>query len=81
MSGRFLTYSFRYICSRIFLHNPPGEDNALSLARHVDAPEELRERERHYETGDPEVKVWACLLMLAVTIAIMAATAEWVSYS
>lgn len=44
-----------------------------------DAPEALREEEKEYLEGDPEVNQYVCLLILTVVIAIMAATAEWVS--
>jgi len=65
-----------YVCSRIFLHNPPGKGNS-ELAEHKLAPLELKERAKEFEENDPEVNQWVCLGMLAVTIAIMAATAEW----
>ncbi|KAF4574673.1 hypothetical protein EYR36_006023 [Pleurotus pulmonarius] len=64
-----------YIASRIYLHNPPGDDNAMKVRS--DAPEALRNEEKEYLEGDPEVNQYVCLLMLVVVIAIMAATAEW----
>jgi len=64
-----------YICSRIFLHNPPGEN--FNLSEHKLAPEALKERAKEIENSEPEVNQWVCIGMLAVTIAIMAATAEW----
>jgi len=64
-----------YICSRIFLHNPPGEDNALRL--HPQAPVALKHEEDHYIAADPEVNQWVCIAMIIVSIGIMAATAEW----
>ncbi|KAF7433375.1 hypothetical protein PC9H_005325 [Pleurotus ostreatus] len=64
-----------YVASRIYLHNPPGDDNAMKVRS--DAPEALREEEKEYLEGDPEVNQYVCLLMLTVVIAIMAATAEW----
>ncbi|KAL1666757.1 XRN 5'-3' exonuclease N-terminus-domain-containing protein [Schizophyllum commune] len=64
-----------YICSRIYLHNPPGDDNALRPRE--DAPEEHKREEKHLEEGDPEMSPWVCIAMLVVTIGIMAATAEW----
>lgn len=79
----FLCHSYhifiprRYICSRIFLHNPPGEGNS-ELAQHRLAPEALKERALEFETKEPEVNPWVCIAMLVVTIGIMAATAEWV---
>lgn len=66
----------RYICSRIFLHNPPGDDNALRPS--AEAPVALKHEEEHLIATDPEVNQWVCLVMIAVSIAFMAATAEWV---
>ncbi|KAJ7667688.1 hypothetical protein DFH06DRAFT_1039626 [Mycena polygramma] len=65
-----------YICSRIFLHNPPGAGNS-ELAQHKLAPEALKERALEIDSEDPEVSQWVCIGMLIVTIGIMAATAEW----
>ncbi|KAJ6539030.1 hypothetical protein B0H19DRAFT_1176789 [Mycena capillaripes] len=65
-----------YICSRIFLHNPPGHGNS-ELAQHKLAPEALKERAQEIDNEDPEVNQWVCIAMLIVTIGIMAATAEW----
>ncbi|KAJ7095078.1 hypothetical protein B0H15DRAFT_827936 [Mycena belliarum] len=65
-----------YICSRIFLINPPGEGNA-ELAHHKLAPEALKLRALELENEEPEVNQWVCIGMLCVTIAIMASTAEW----
>jgi Ca2+:H+ antiporter len=64
-----------YICSRIFLHNPPGEDNALTL--HPAAPEALKEAERELVEAEPEANPWVCLGAIVITIALMAATAEF----
>lgn len=63
-----------YICSRIFLHNPPGEDNALEL--HPSAPNALKEMERHLAEEEAKANSWVCLGAIMVTIALMAFTAE-----
>ncbi|KAF7789150.1 hypothetical protein EIP86_000087 [Pleurotus ostreatoroseus] len=65
----------RYVASRIFVHDPPGKDNALQLA--PDAPEELKAEEQELHEAQPLTNVWACMLMLAVTVALMATTAEF----
>lgn len=67
----------RYIGSRIFLHDPPGENNALQV--HPDAPEAIKREEWRLANEDPEVNPWMCIGMLAVAVGIMAATAEMVS--
>lgn len=64
-----------YLCSRVYLYNPPGHEN--SLHQHPLAPEALKEEEHHLATIDPEVNQWVCLGMLTVTIGVIAATAEW----
>lgn len=69
---------FVYVCSRVYLHNPPGEDNALNLAAAPEVPEGLKEHIAHLKNDDPEVNQWVCILMLAICIGLMAATAEYV---
>ena len=66
-----------YIGSRIFLHNPPGEGNAASVA--PNAPLEHKKEEWHLQVTEPEINPWACLILLTITIALMAVTAEFVS--
>jgi hypothetical protein len=38
----------RYVASRFFLHNPPGEDNALSMER--TGPAAMKKRAQKYTT-------------------------------
>ncbi|KAF7301533.1 Sodium calcium exchanger [Mycena indigotica] len=64
-----------YVCSRIFLHNPPGEN--VTLADHKLAPEALRDRAKEREEQEPEVNQYVCIAIIAITVGIMAATAEW----
>ncbi|KAF9653776.1 hypothetical protein BDM02DRAFT_3182767 [Thelephora ganbajun] len=64
-----------YICSRIFLHNPPGEDSALQL--HPSAPDALKEKERDLAEAEPKASSWVCLGVIAITIPFMATTAEF----
>lgn len=65
------------MCSRIFLHNPPGEDGGLH--QHKDAPAEFKEMVEKMAEEEPEVNPWACLILLVLTVAFMAVTAEFVS--
>ncbi|KAE9395770.1 hypothetical protein BT96DRAFT_1021779 [Gymnopus androsaceus JB14] len=64
-----------YAFSRVFLYNPPGENNALRPL--PDAPIELIEEERKLLEEEPEVNQWVCIAFLFATIAVMAPTAEW----
>jgi Ca2+:H+ antiporter len=69
--------NYRYVASRIFLYDPPGDDNAFSV--HPDAPEELKKAEWDFAHQDPETSPWVCIILLAITVAVMAYTAEIVS--
>ncbi|KAF8582412.1 hypothetical protein K439DRAFT_1413364 [Ramaria rubella] len=64
-----------YICSRIFLFNPPGDGNALTVA--ADAPEEVRRIEHELAHEAPKVNPWVCLGLLIGTVAVTATTAEF----
>jgi len=66
-----------YICSRIYLHNPPGEDDPLNLAEAPNAPEALKEHVAHLLTQDPEINQYVCIVALLVVLGLMATTAEW----
>lgn len=81
MEGLVLTcmYVNRYIGSRIYLHNPPGDGNALSLP--ANAPEALKEKERETEVEQPKLNQWTCLIAFLFLIPLLAVTAEWVGNS
>ncbi|KAI8976412.1 hypothetical protein BD414DRAFT_423311 [Trametes punicea] len=64
-----------YVASRIYLHNPPGENNALTVPH--DAPVEIHLEEKHLLEEEPRVNSWACMILLIVTVALMAVTAEF----
>ncbi|KAI0312656.1 hypothetical protein OF83DRAFT_1066818 [Amylostereum chailletii] len=64
-----------YIGSRIYRHNPPGEGNAGMPQ--PDVHPELLRKEEELELEAPEVHPLACLILLCVTIALMAVTAEF----
>ncbi|KAI0694055.1 hypothetical protein BC835DRAFT_1406559 [Cytidiella melzeri] len=64
-----------YILSRVYLHNPPGQGNALKLA--PNAPQEVKFKEHQSNVEEPEINPWACIVLLVVTVAIMSTTAEF----
>ncbi|KAI0337882.1 hypothetical protein BDW22DRAFT_1363665 [Trametopsis cervina] len=68
-----------YVLSRVFLHNPPGEGNALRVA--PNAPLEVKQAEHELQEIEPETNPWACMILLLVTVAIMSATAEFLVVS
>jgi len=70
-----------YICSRIYLHNPPGEEDPLNLAEAPNAPEALKEEVAHMLTQDPEVNQYVCIVALLVVFGLMATTGEWLVHS
>ncbi|KAF9534981.1 hypothetical protein CPB83DRAFT_843278 [Crepidotus variabilis] len=71
-----------YICSRIYLHNPPGEDD-LTLGLHLaaNAPEELKHKVEHLRQKEPEVNQYILIVMLLACLALMATTCEWLIHS
>ncbi|KAH9170190.1 hypothetical protein EDB89DRAFT_2230745 [Lactarius sanguifluus] len=64
-----------YVGSRFYLHDPPGAKNAF--APHPGIPEEVLRREQELEEAEPEVNPLACLILLAITVALMGVTAEF----
>ncbi|KAG9090298.1 hypothetical protein FS749_000660 [Ceratobasidium sp. UAMH 11750] len=81
--GTFLKFSrglailllIAYVGSRIYLHNPPGDDNALTLDPH--APEAEKRQEHELQHEEPEINPWFGFTLLAITVALIAITAEW----
>lgn len=71
--------SYSYIGSRIYLHNPPGQGNALTLP--ADAPNRLKQLEKETEEEQPKMNQWTCLLLFLITIPLLAVTAEWVPHN
>jgi Ca2+:H+ antiporter len=69
------TTSPRYIGSRIYLHNPPGDGN--SLAPPPNATEAEKRKEAEVEQEQPLIGPWFGVAMLIVTVALIAVTAEW----
>ena len=68
-------HNHSYVCSRIFLTNPPGEENAL--VHHPSAPNALKEKERDLAEAEAEANSWVCLGVIAITIGLLAVTAEF----
>ncbi|KAF8738185.1 hypothetical protein AX14_011601 [Amanita brunnescens Koide BX004] len=65
-----------YVCSRIFLHNPPRDcidDDDEEQAK------EARRARRAKRDEEPEVNQYVCIAMLVICIALLAATVEWLA--
>lgn len=71
----------RYLCSRIYLHNPPGEEDINGLHLAPNAPEELKRKAEHLRTKEPEVNQYVLIVMLLICLALMITTAEWLVHS
>jgi len=65
-----------YVCSRFYLYDPPGDGNLFMP--HPDVPPEALRKQRELAEAKPEVNPWACIILLAITVALMAVTAEFV---
>jgi Ca2+:H+ antiporter len=68
-----------YLASRIYLHNPPGENNILAL--HPLAPQEFKEQEHHLSQAEPDVNQYVCIVMLLVVLCLTGLTAEFLVQS
>jgi len=64
-----------YVGSRIYLNNPPGDNNALTV--HPLAPEAVHKAEEEVRNKQPKLRPLVCVIVLLVTVPLMAATAEW----
>ncbi|KAI0699515.1 hypothetical protein C8T65DRAFT_742493 [Cerioporus squamosus] len=64
-----------YVASRFYLHDPPSGNNTLMT------PQEAHPAIKHEEAlllaEEPKTNVWACMLMLLGTVAMMAVTADF----
>lgn len=57
------------------MSNPPGDDNVFQPNPDSQPEEKHEEKRLLYE--NPEISQWACLALLAITVVLMAVTAEW----
>jgi hypothetical protein len=69
-----------YVCSRIYLHNPPGDDDD-ALMPHPEIPDEALRKEQELADAEPDVNPWACIILLTTTVAFMGVTAEFVCFT
>lgn len=67
---------FVYISSRIYLIDPPGEDNALELDH--TAPEAAHSHEKKLKEEQPKISPGFCTCLLLALIALIAVVAEFV---
>lgn len=67
-----------YVCSRIYLHHPPGENDIDAFLPHPEIPAEALRKEQELAKAQPDVNPWACIIVLVITVALMGVTAEFV---
>ncbi|KAJ3874856.1 hypothetical protein F5051DRAFT_472622 [Lentinula edodes] len=72
--GLAVILHYSYILSRVFLHNPPGNDKFRTL---LNAPAAIIEEEKDLLVKEPEVNLWVCILLLVVTIGFIAPTTQF----
>ncbi|TFY80602.1 hypothetical protein EWM64_g3412 [Hericium alpestre] len=65
---------FVYVCSRFYLHDPPGEG---PFQPHLNGPEGLIKKERELLEAEPDINPWACIVLLLVCVGLMGVTAEF----
>ena len=70
-----------YVCSRIYLHHPPGEKDTDVFMPHPEIPAEALRKEQELAEAEPEVNPWACIILLVITVALMGVTAEFVRFT
>ncbi|RPD56828.1 hypothetical protein L226DRAFT_615691 [Lentinus tigrinus ALCF2SS1-7] len=64
-----------YVASRFYLHDPPPANNALLTP--VDPHPAIKHEETRLLVEEPKTNAWACMLVLTVTVAMMAVTADF----
>jgi Ca2+:H+ antiporter len=69
-----------YVSSRFYLHDPPEGDDDASMP-HPEIPLEALRKEQELADAEPDVNPWACIVLLAITVALMGVTAEFVRLS
>ncbi|KAF5387910.1 hypothetical protein D9615_000100 [Tricholomella constricta] len=68
-----------YVCSRFYLHNPPGDTD--SLQDHPNAPASFKADVAKLEEDEPELNPWFCIVMLIITVVLLGVTTEFLAGS
>ncbi|KAI0699516.1 hypothetical protein C8T65DRAFT_742494 [Cerioporus squamosus] len=64
-----------YIASRFYLHDPPPEHVGITTPQ--DAHPAIKHEEARLLAEEPKTNPWACMLVLLMTVAMMAVTADF----
>ena len=70
--------TFSYVCSRIYLQDPPGEDSDDEDMPHPEITAEALCKELELAEAQPDVNPLACIITLIITVGLMGVTAEFV---
>ncbi|KAF9505011.1 hypothetical protein BS47DRAFT_1307264 [Hydnum rufescens UP504] len=60
---------------RIYLYNPPGDENHLTVR--ADVHPALKEKETQIALEEPKMNPWVCLILFLIVVPLTATTAEW----
>ncbi|KAF9505012.1 hypothetical protein BS47DRAFT_1307272 [Hydnum rufescens UP504] len=63
------------VASRIYLYNPPGDENHLTAR--ADVHPALKEKETRMGLEEPKMNPWVCLILFLIVVPLTAASAEW----
>jgi hypothetical protein len=69
---------FSYICSRIYLHHPPGQNSDSEDMPHPEITAEALRKELELAERQPDVNPVSCIITLIITVGLMGVTAEFV---
>jgi len=64
-----------YVCSRIYLHNPPGEND--DLCAHPNAPASFKADVDKLREEEPVVNPFFCIVVLTITVVLLGVTSEF----
>ncbi|KAF8076061.1 hypothetical protein FPV67DRAFT_1664370 [Lyophyllum atratum] len=64
-----------YVCSRFYLHRPPGDTD--NLHEHPNAPASFKADIAKLEEEEPAVNPWFCIVVLIITVVLLGVTSEF----
>ncbi|KAG6903303.1 hypothetical protein C0995_013056 [Termitomyces sp. Mi166 len=67
-----LNWAASYVGSRVYLHNPPGDNDSLQ----ADVPESFKADVAKLEEEEPEVNPFVCIIVLLATVVLLGFTSE-----
>ncbi|KAF9505020.1 hypothetical protein BS47DRAFT_1400801 [Hydnum rufescens UP504] len=74
-TAQYSILSLPDVASRIYLYNPPGDENHLTAR--ADVHPALKEKETRMGLEEPKMNPWVCLILFLIVVPLTAASAEW----